>query len=118
MSFQLSGTGRSGDILYTDGSHSLRIYWEMSGSPEFDLLLAPIDLSHWSNDKSAIPVAKQLEILGALRAWLLSRGLRSDVDLPQTTKTSSDRCKWHDCANRQLDGLAYCAAHFDLAMLR
>jgi len=45
--FTLRSDGRSGVISYTYGTHSIDIPWEMSGSPRYDILVAPLDMRHW-----------------------------------------------------------------------
>lgn len=96
-SFQLRTTGRRGEIECREAAgRVLRIPWEMSGSPEYDLLLAPLNLSCWSSSADAsIPPPKQRGILAALRHWLRSRNLRTDIDLPEDGRSAEARCSRH-----------------------
>ena len=115
--FRMTMSGRAGEILYQEGERTLRIEWEMSGSAELDLLLAPLRLGEWTSEPSAIPKEKQREILKRLREWLSYRGLRSDIDLPPDAADSDQTCLWQDCSARQLAGSAYCREHFDETLL-
>ena len=118
-SFQMKTTGRGGEIEYRERDSGLLIPWEMAGASEYDMLLAPLDLSAWSSGGSdPIPRLKQREILATLRHWLQSQGLRTDIEPPSGDSTSDAICLWQGCAQRQLVGSAYCMEHFDFALLR
>src|SRR5262245_59387265 len=98
-------SGRCGEIEVSERGNCVRLYWEMSGSPAFDLLLAPLDLTFWATGaKDPIPLAKQREILAALRQWLQSQRLRTDIDLPTDRRASEAICQWHGCEHPQLIG--------------
>ena len=118
MPFEMtrSSSGRSGEILYLEGARSIRIYWEMSGSPQFDVLLAPLNLSRWLPDFSQVPRVKQLQILSHLRHWLADQGLRSDLVAPSSA-TRGGACAWLACKAKPLLHSAYCPAHFDETLL-
>ena len=45
--FTMTRSGRNGCIIYKSDDKNLEIYWEMSGVPEYDMLLAPVDLREW-----------------------------------------------------------------------
>lgn len=119
LSFRMNTSGRCGEIECFDQGNVVRIYWEMSGSPKYDLLLAPLNLTSWSTGaKSPIPRSRQREILVALRQWLRSKRLRTDIDIPVNRRTSNEKCRWSGCEQRQLVGLAYCPEHYDESLLR
>ena len=113
--FQISG-GRVGEILYEEDGRTLRFWWEASASPNVDTLLAPVDLRHGVTGE-AVPLVKQLEILGRLRDWLSSTRIRTDLDRPSSIAAARS-CVWIGCKNVQLEGIAYCSEHFDLTLLR
>jgi hypothetical protein len=118
-SFQLRTTGRCGEIECREGERVLLIPWEMSGSPKYDLLLAPLNLTSWSsNPDEPIPPLKQREVLTALRQWLRSERLRTDIDLPAEGRSSGASCQWSGCKRRQLAGSAYCEEHYDATLSR
>jgi hypothetical protein len=117
--FTLHADGRSRVISYTDGPYALDIPWEISGSSRYDLLLGTLDLRQWRVPAGQpIPRAKQKDILARLRHWLASQRTRSDIDLPAEPQYSSQRCMWHRCHHTAIPGSAYCAEHFDEALLR
>ena len=119
LNFQMRTTGRSGEIECREGSCTLLIPWEMSGSPHYDILLAPLDFTKWSAGcNGAIQPAKQQEILAALRAWAYSEGIRSDIDFPTGRQETHNMCAWHDCSRGALAGSAYCRQHFDTTLLK
>jgi hypothetical protein len=70
--FEKIGSGLSnlcGSIIYRHGRKKIALYWEISGSREYDIGLAPVDLRHWDEPKGeAIPKQDQLEILHKLRS--------------------------------------------------
>jgi hypothetical protein len=91
----------------------------MSGSPDRDILMGPLDFAKWtSHPEQAIPEEKQLSLLSQLRRWLTDHALRSDVDLPTDISEDAAKCARLDCDRRKLRASAYCRYHFDLACLR
>ena len=117
--FSMHHSGRSGRITYHDGSNTVDIYWEMSGSSEYDILLAPIDLKEWDEPKGIeIPQKKQIEILHNLRAWTIEQKLRTDIDLPQDLSFEDTPCSCVGCSENRIKGFAYCGMHYDEKLLR
>ena len=112
-------SGRDGTITYSDLGRSLEIYWEMSGVPQYDILVAPLNLKQWKIPADeAIPRTKQREILEGLRSWLKSQGKRADIDRPSQIEYSSENCVWAGCSQKALRNSAYCLEHFDETLLR
>lgn len=110
---------RDGVIRYQSGENSREIYWEMSGSPEHDILVAPMDLREWDAPKGLpIPRQRQMEILQELRAWAKEQRLRTNADLPSQLLFEDQPCIWAGCNERRLKGLASCIKHYDESMLR
>jgi hypothetical protein len=62
MPFEMTRSGRDGEIVYREGVRTIKIYWEMSGSREFDILLGTLDLRRWSAPPFEVPRARQLEM--------------------------------------------------------
>jgi len=115
--FEFHSHGRSGDIRCSDGENVVVIMWEMSGSPDYDILLAPLDLGRWESG-AEIPRDTQHRILAELRAWLVSQKIRSDAASPPEAQESGELCRRAGCADRALTGSAYCAFHYDESLLR
>jgi hypothetical protein len=110
-------SGRSGEIEYREQGKVLLIPCEISGVPRYELLLAPLNLTSWTSASEPIHALKQREILSALRPWLGSQRLRTDIDLPAQISSSEARCQWSGCQQRQLVGSAYCPEHYDATLL-
>ena len=119
-SVELKESGRSGYLLYREAGRELRVYWEGSGAPQFDILLAPLTLSRWTFPANAplIPLDDQLAILRNIRGWLAEQGIRSDLTRPpQTGAATTEACHWRQCTNEALQGSAYCPEHYDQSLL-
>jgi len=117
-SFEVLHQGRCGDIVYMEGEKILKIYWEMPGVKELDMLIWP-DLTKWEPPVlEAIPYEKQREILARLRNWLTNEGLKTDIDLPLTIKSENEPCIWSGCGNDRVMGSAYCLEHIDYTTLK
>jgi len=117
--FTMHHSGRNGRITYQAGNSKVEIYWEMSGSVEYDILLAPIDLKEWDEPKGiAIPLKKQIEILHELRSWTIDQKLRTDIDLPMDLSFEDIACAWVGCSENRIKGSAYCSMHYDENLLR
>lgn len=114
----MNNDGRCGTITYQSGSNKIVIEWEMSGSAEHDILLAPIDLTEWSEPKGVkIPFEMQKEILQKLRSWAKDKKLRTDIDFP-ISDVENIKCIWAGCNRNRLKGFAYCSTHYDETLLR
>lgn len=116
FTFAIRSSGRSGVIECCKGDRVVTIDWEMSGSAEVDIALAPADFRKWSCG-DVMSREMQLKILAALRAWLEEQGIRSDVARPSTTAPDS-RCVKVGCQTPALTGIAYCSLHYDDTLLR
>ena len=117
--FQMNGSGRSGTITYASEGSRVEIYWEMSGVPQYDILLAPIDLREWTEPKGVkLQSEDQKSILRKLRKWTKERKLKTDIDLPDNLELEDKACAWMGCNERRLMGLAYCPRHYDESLLR
>jgi hypothetical protein len=114
----MSSAGRGGRIVYEEPGRILELWWEMSsGFTKDDVLLAPLNLSRWTEPAGErVPVSKQLEILARLRDWLANQNIKSDIEQPPSTD-GDQRCVWAGCPNPRLDGVVHCASHFDLMLL-
>ena len=116
--FTATFRGRDGVISYAEPPHTLQFDWEMSGSPKYDILVTA-DFRRWSSPPQVeITQEHQLHILHALRHWLRTQRLRSDIDAPTVTVDDTLPCMWRSCHRKRLAGFVYCAHHFDLSCLR
>ena len=115
----MTPSGRSGTITCTADGKRLVIYWEMSGVPERDILLAPVDLREWQFPaRERILEDDQKDILIQLRAWLAAKRVRSDIDLPQVTAVSEQRCARFGCTSKAIVDSAYCLECLSLCVLQ
>jgi hypothetical protein len=109
--------GRSGLITYRELNRELKVYWELSGSPQYDILVSPEFLS-WSNTpEERLSEEKQLSLLFALRKWLSAQNIRSDIDQPSDLSEDASPCIWAECNGNRLRHYYYCKHHFDLSCL-
>ena len=95
----------------------LKLDWEISGVSDKDILLAPLDLTHWSTEL-VIPREEQLSILTHLRAWLDENKTKSDIGRPAAAIDHSSHCMRADCPDHAMVGSAYCPLHYDAALLK
>lgn len=116
-SFTMNARGRTGSISCTDGQNVTDIDWEMSGSPEYDILLAPLDLRSWASG-AQIPRDAQLGILAELRKWLVGQKIRSDAAAPHSNDRRPEACRRAGCSELAIMGSAYCPLHYDQNLLR
>ena len=117
--FTMKPSGRSGAIVYQSGVYKIEIEYEMSGSLENDILLAPMDLREWSEPEgSEIPGEKQIEILDKLRSWTNTQKLKTDIDLPLNLDVEDEPCAWSGCNKNRIKDSAYCSIHYDETLLR
>jgi len=115
--FSLQANGRSGTITCSRDQLSMEIEWEMSGVPDKDILLAPIDLGRWDSGQD-VSRAEQRLILGHLRTWLAKEKTRANIERPTHQTDPSAKCVWEGCNEPALKGVAYCATHYDDTLLR
>ena len=115
--FTLKNNGRCGTITCAKEDLELKIDWEMSGTPDADILLAPMNLSQWASGIE-IPRAEQLEILNHLRAWFDARRINADIARPTAQINSSSRCERSGCRDHAMAGSAYCPFHYDETLLK
>jgi len=115
--FQLNTNGRCGTISCTKDDLKLEMDWEMSGIPDMDLLLAPIDLTRWTSGET-VPNDEQRVILEHLRYWLAAKKTRADINRPTEETDHTAKCAWSGCGESPLKGFAYCATHYDDTLLR
>ncbi|MEJ2170053.1 MAG: hypothetical protein P8X90_31525 [Desulfobacterales bacterium] len=114
----MKNDGRSGTITYQSGSNKIEIDWELSGSPEYDFLLAPVDLREWSEPKGAkIPFQMQIQILQKLRSWVKDQKLKTDIDSP-VLDVEDNKCIRSTCSRKRLSGFVYCSVHYDENLLK
>jgi len=115
--FELNASGRCGTINCKKGNLVLEVDWEMSGVPDKDILLAPMDLTHWASGE-AVAKAEQRTILEHLRTWLAGKKTRADIDRPTKEIEDSATCVWSGCEEPPLKGFAYCGNHYDDTLLK
>jgi hypothetical protein len=109
--------GRSGFIVYRELNRELKVYWELSGSAEYDILVSP-DFRSWSHaPEKHLSEEKQLSLLFALREWLSAQNVRSDIDQPADLSEETAPCIWAKCSGKRLKLYYYCKHHFDLSCL-
>ena len=117
--FHFKSHGRAGIIAYIEDGNVLEIYYESSGAREYDILLAPIDLTEWMQPKGEkIPKNKQLEILHKLRDWLQLKRFRSNIDFPAKVELTNEQCLLAGCESQTVKGSFYCQQHYEEMMLR
>lgn len=75
---ELTINGRDGELKYKNGNKHISAYVELSGTPEYDLLVSNKDISKWSNGASVTGQEKE-RILKAFKEW--------------ASKTNT-RCQW------------------------
>ena len=91
----------------------------MSGVPEYDILLAPMDLKEWDEPKGVnISLERQIKILQKLRLWTKEQKLKTDIDLPINLDFEDKPCVCMGCNEHRLKGSAYCSRHYDENLLR
>jgi hypothetical protein len=78
--FSYHASGRSGSILYRREARILELYWEMSGVPEYDILLWLEDARTWTHpEKEKIEPDERAQIVKELEVWLWKKKIRSDA---------------------------------------
>ncbi|MBI2812919.1 MAG: hypothetical protein HYX71_01385 [Opitutae bacterium] len=85
--FTFHAEGRSGAIFYKRDEHVLELYWEMSGVPDYDILLWIDESYFWTYPKKEkIEDTERDQIIRALDLWLRKENLRSDAFPPASPK--------------------------------
>ena len=116
--FTMNISGRDGSILYKAENNQINIYWEMSGSVKYGILLAPLDLRKWDEPKGIkISRKNQIEILHKLQAWLKTQKIKSNIDIPLSLEFDDETCNWGGCREPKVKGLAFCMMHYDETLL-
>ena len=72
--------GRCGHLIYKDGRKTAKAYIEMSGVPEYQILLSMENLEEWQEPKGQL-ITKDDEdqILQAILAWEKESGMKTDI---------------------------------------
>lgn len=112
--FQLTREGRCGYIKFEENGFKKDLYWEMSGSKKFDILMSPVNLRYWDEPRGlALSEEERLHFLNKLRNYLDSIKYRSDIHLPSNLTEVNKKCIWKGCKNSGFDKLSYCQEHYD-----
>jgi hypothetical protein len=78
--FSFHPSGRSGSICYRRKNKILELYWEMSGVPQYDILLWIGDIQTWTQpENERIEETELDEIMTELEAWFRKVNIRSDA---------------------------------------
>ena len=81
--FTFKSSGRCGYIYFKEAGRLIEFNWEMSGVPQYDVLLWPEEVKEWIYpERVAVPEEKQRTILLALKTWLGKEGIESDLEAP------------------------------------
>ena len=71
--------GRSGFVYYREGEQILEIYFEMSGVPQYDILISLSTVRDWTiPQRLPIPPQKRDQIISGLKDFLLASRIRPD----------------------------------------
>lgn len=82
--FHMKSEGRFGTIYYIDQGKVLELHWEISGVPQYHILLEFGSLHAWSiPDGTPITPEEEIIIREKLQEWLKKKGLRSDLKQPE-----------------------------------
>ena len=110
--FSLQPNGFGVNILCVRDELRMEFGGEMPGVPDLDILLAPIDATHWDSGQEILRDEQRM-ILDHLRRWLIEKKIRSDLDRPTEQIDESERCIASGCNDPVLTGSFYCGIHFD-----
>jgi len=75
MTVSLNITGRNGELSYLDKTRSVSVYVEISGSPDYDLLVSTDQLDYWSNGEPITSDEKHT-ILDSFDLWAKSEKVK------------------------------------------
>jgi hypothetical protein len=79
--FYLKSHGRAGTIYYIDNGRVLEIGFEMSGVPQYELLLFFDNIETWSIPKNELlSVSQKTRIHEQLLDWLKSKRIKTDLE--------------------------------------
>ena len=67
-------SGRSGALVYVEGTREASAYVEVSGVPEYALLVWASRIERWSTGE-ALTEAERARVLDAYRAWARREGV-------------------------------------------
>jgi hypothetical protein len=78
--FHFKGYGRGGNIVYQEGQRSCKIEYEISGVPEYHILVFFDALKNW-NTPGDIPISKEEKelIRNNLLEWLAKKKLKAQL---------------------------------------
>lgn len=77
--YTFKADGRSGFVYYREGDQILEIYWEMSGVPQYDILISLSEIRNWTTpERTAIPGEKRDQIISGLKDFLVASRIRPD----------------------------------------
>jgi len=116
--FKIEMTGRCGSIICSQDNNSLEVDCEISGSSEYSILLAPMNLKRWNKtDSGDISKKQQLDILAEMRIWLQSQNIITNLEYPTDQTEKGKSCIAQVCSDDRLENLMYCKKHFDETLL-
>ncbi len=75
ISVNLNISGRNGELTYLDKTRSASVYVEISGIPNYDLLVSTEQLSYWSNGE-VITLDEKHMILESFDLWAKSENIK------------------------------------------
>jgi hypothetical protein len=79
--FHLKSYGRGGTIYYIDNGRALEIGFEMSGVPQYDLLLFFDSIETWSIPKGeSLNINQKIQIREQLLEWLKTKQIKTDLE--------------------------------------
>ena len=82
--FHIQKGGRHGTIYYISNGKVCEIYWEMSGVPQYDILISFDLVDSWALPvKQLLTEKEQQQIKTALILWLNEQNIRSDINPKQ-----------------------------------
>ena len=65
---ELRADGRRGYLAYIDKTKEALMYWEMSSSENYHLIVYPQSLENWS-DRVAVSTDEKIKVLQAFKDW-------------------------------------------------
>jgi len=72
--------GRSGHLVYRNGDKTAKLYVEISGVPDYHIILSTEDLMEWHQPKGEIIRRdEEDQILQAIIAWEEESGMKTDI---------------------------------------